>query len=67
MHDTTPFRRRLALVIGIVTLGGCVDGDTTDVAGPMAPSAAHVTDETDAALRSYLVTLGFTGRVASTV
>jgi cytochrome c peroxidase len=67
MHDRTPIRRFAALTLGIITLGGCVDGEPAVVTGPSASAVAHIIADTDAALRSHLATLGFTGRIASTV
>jgi cytochrome c peroxidase len=67
MYDATSCRRFLVLGLGIVALAGCADFEPSDVTAPYMSSAAHLTDDTDAALRSYLATLGFTGRIASTV
>jgi cytochrome c peroxidase len=54
----------LAVCLVSVALGGCSDFEPGPVSGP---TAAVINDELDSALRSYLASHGFTGRIASTV
>ncbi|MGH7711703.1 MAG: cytochrome-c peroxidase [Gemmatimonadaceae bacterium] len=62
------FRRLLALWLGSVALGACSDFDSGRPTAP-APngSASLIADDVDIRLRGYLRSLGFTGRIASTL
>jgi cytochrome c peroxidase len=67
--NSIPKRRRLsALLLAGLALGACTDLDadriTSSVGEPLSDAAL---DETDAVLRSYLASLGYTGRIASTL
>jgi cytochrome c peroxidase len=61
-------RARVFLLLAGLALGGCSDLDSERVTG-VAPIAAarNPASDVDAALRSYLASLGFTGRIASTL
>ena len=61
-----PVARCIAIVAlcSIPMLAGCTDIDTSD---PSAPLASVQPDELDRALRDYLTSHAFTGRIASTL
>jgi len=57
-----------ALLLAGVALAGCSDDQSARVTGPTESfAAAPHTNEVDLALRGYLASFGFTGRVASTL
>jgi cytochrome c peroxidase len=56
------------LMLAGLALGGCSDFDSARVTGADPLSAARTAvDDVDAQLHSYLASLGFTGRIASTL
>lgn len=57
----------LTLLLALVLLGGCADLEHDRAMGPTAPAPAKATAGLDAALRTYLSSHGFTGRIASTL
>ena len=60
--------RIAALLITGSVLGACSDYGAGDLIGPtLEPSTAIAADDLDAALTRYLSSLGFTGRVGSTL
>jgi cytochrome c peroxidase len=62
-----PPRVALAL-LSILAVAACADDDPTGATGPASgPVAAMAEADLDAALRGYLTSHGFTGRVASTL
>jgi cytochrome c peroxidase len=64
----TNIRRLLALMSIGVALTGCSDTEASrTLIAPDAPVAARAADDVDAALRGYLTSHGFTGRIASTL
>lgn len=69
MTKTTRRLRAAALLLsGVAALGGCSELEPARAAGPAATrAAATADDDLDAALRRYLASHGFTGRVASTL
>jgi cytochrome c peroxidase len=66
MNQTTTPRRLLALSLAGVALGACSDFEPARTIGP-DPAAVVISDDVDTALRGYLASHGFTGRVASTL
>jgi cytochrome c peroxidase len=60
-------RRRLPLLLACVAFVACSDAVDEQLTAPAAASAAIVEADIDAALRSYLAQLGFTGRVQQTL
>jgi cytochrome c peroxidase len=75
MNETTVRRSLAVVLIAGLALGGCSDFEPARVTGPMEnPAAAIGADDAnaragdvDAALRRYLASLGFTGRIAGTL
>jgi cytochrome c peroxidase len=68
MKKDTVLRSLPSLLLAGMALGGCSDIEPARVAGPDASSAvAGLHADLDAALRGDLVSLGFTGRIASTL
>jgi cytochrome c peroxidase len=56
------------LAAGVVlAFTGCADFEPTRTTGPSEPAAALLGDDLDTALRGYLASLGFTGRVGNTL
>jgi cytochrome c peroxidase len=61
-----------AVAVTCTLLGACADSDVGRVTAPAPPSTTNAViakrpDDLDAALRSYLNQLGYTGRIASTL
>ena len=55
------------LLLAGVALTGCSDTEPSRaLIAPDSPVAARTADDVDAALRGYLTSHGFTGRIAST-
>jgi cytochrome c peroxidase len=68
MNELGLGRRLPVLLLAGVVLAGCSDDPAARVTGPTTSSAAAPhTGEIDLALRGYLVSFGFTGRIASTL
>lgn len=68
MYERTSFGRVAALLTAALTLGACSDFDPAGVTGSTAfPLSDAAFAETDAALQAYLASLGYTGRIASTL
>lgn len=63
----TSTQSRLAAVAGMLLLAACSDFEPSRVMAPDDVASARVVDELDVALQSYLASLGYTGRVASTL
>jgi cytochrome c peroxidase len=60
--------RLSALLLAAMTLGNCSDFEPAGVTGPVEVSAAAIRDgDLDVALRGYLASLGYTGRIESTL
>jgi len=64
MSATLRWRRLPMVLVTGIAMSGCTDFDPLEVD---EPAASVVHDDLDAALRSYLSGLGFTGRIASTL
>ena len=67
MNQATTVRWLVVLSLGSITLGGCADLEPSRASAPAMPARTVVSDDVDAALRAYLTSHGFTGRVASTL
>lgn len=68
MSQATPRRRLLALWLGGVALSGCSDFEPARTTGPSVSVEASVNgDDLDIALRGYLASHAFTGRIAGTL
>src|SRR5688500_759627 len=59
--------RRLAVLLRSLALAGCSDAEPARTLGPSPTLAVTGADDLDTALRRYLASQGFTGRVASTL
>jgi cytochrome c peroxidase len=59
--------RLIAVLVAGAALAGCSDRERGRAADVFAPVASANDDELDAALRFYLASLGFTGRIAGTL
>ena len=58
---------RLTAVLAVVLSAGCIDTDPSRVMAPADEPASVTVQEIDEELRSYLASLGFTGRVGATL
>jgi cytochrome c peroxidase len=68
MNDMTARRSRTSLLLAVLAVGACSDYEPEGVTGPQESYAAVPRDgDVDAALRGYLASLGFTGRIAGTL
>ena len=68
MKHATTIRLVVALLLFSLTIGACSDFEPARASGPASNVATSVSaNDIDAALRSYLATHGFTGRIASTL
>ncbi len=68
MSHWLAIRRFLATLLCGVALSGCTDLDPARTTGPEPTSVMRgKPDDVDVALRSYLASQGFTGRIASTL
>ena len=66
MHTATPRRHLLVLSIAAAALAACSDREAAGPTGPIS-EARRPAGELDVALRNYLTSHGFTGRIASTL
>lgn len=66
MTHTISCRRFLTFALTSVALGGCSDVEP-ERSVAAAPALSVASDDLDAALRAYLASHGFTGRIASTL
>jgi len=57
----------VALSLGIAVWSGCSESEPSRAVGPRAAAAPTVGADLDAALRGYLTSHGFTGRIAETL
>ena len=68
MNPTSTLRLLVAPLLFGLTSGACADFEPARASGPAPNVATSVgVDDVDAALRGYLATHGFTGRIASTL
>jgi cytochrome c peroxidase len=67
MTYTTSCRRILTAVLTSVALGACSDVEPERTVAPAAAALSVAPDDLDAALKAYLTSQGFTGRIASTL
>ena len=66
--NATTVRAGVCLLLAGLALGGCSDLDSERVTGVASTAAARgPASEVDVALRGYLASLGFTGRIGSTL